>query len=189
MAYIFRGIHLNRAIVLKHYNWIALVIVAAICVSGSRLMAAAPAVANEALVSKPFYHDSLKKVEASYFGEAFLLSVWSQECGPCMKELAILAGLKDEYPKLNLVLISTDSIDNTGDNDTLLAELGHSNTVDSWIYASDQPERLRYSIDKNWFGEMPRSYFYDDQGARRAVSGLLSEATLRSWIVTSLKPK
>jgi len=172
----------------KRYNWFSIGVITVVCAGGSLLNASGLSSA-QTLESKPFYHNSLKKIESSYLGQAFLLSVWSQECAPCIKELTILAELKAEYPDLNLVLISTDSIDNASINDSLLAKLGHSDTVNSWAYASEQAEKLRYSIDSNWYGEMPRSYFYDAKGERLATSGLLSEALLRSWIHNNMTPK
>jgi len=188
MASISRGTHLSRVTVSKPFNWFSIAIVTAVCIAGSLPNAAEPS-SVKTFENKPFYHNSLRKIESSYLGQPFLLSVWSRECAPCIKELATLARLKAEYPALNLVLISTDPIENTSETNSLLTELGHPNTVNSWAYADEQAEKLRYSIDKNWYGEMPRSYFYDSKGKRKATSGLLSEALLRNWIHKSVKPR
>ncbi len=134
------------------------------------------------LKAKPFYHDSLKGIEKSYQGKPFLLSVWSQECAPCMKELKAFGELKAEHPDFNLVLISTDAIEHTSQIVKLLSDFNLTGKADSWIYATDRTEQLRYSIDQNWYGEMPRSYFYDNQGNRQATSGLLSKKILDEWV-------
>ena len=131
---------------------------------------------------KPFYADSLKKIEANYRGQPFLLSIWSVNCPPCQKELALLSKLKKEQPEFNLVLISTDAFEPVESVERFLRSFSLSD-VDSWVYGITEQERLRYSIDKEWYGEMPRSYFYDDQGGRRAISGLLSEDLLRNWVL------
>lgn len=135
----------------------------------------------QALEPKPFDQNSLQTIEKAYDGQPFLLSVWSMECLPCHKELKLLGELANEYPDFNLVLISTDGLEQAEATDAFLSSFQLSN-VDSWIYASEDQDRLRYSIDKNWYGEMPRSYFYDHQGQRQAASGLLSEQILRNWM-------
>ena len=43
-------------------------------------------------------------------------------------------------------------------------------------------ERLRYTIDPDWFGALPRSYFYDERGNRKGVSGLLSKEKIYSGL-------
>lgn len=167
---------------LKHSDYFSAAILLFACVHTAVLNAAEP---------KPFYSESLRQIEQSYKGQPFLLSVWSRECTPCMKELEALGELKSEYPDFNLVLVSTDSgsIDALKEADAFLSEFGLSDTADSWVYASDRPEKLRYSIDKNWYGEMPRSYFYDEQGRRQAASGLLSESLLRAWINENMRTR
>ncbi|MGY8814879.1 MAG: hypothetical protein ACKVHQ_09190 [Gammaproteobacteria bacterium] len=43
-------------------------------------------------------------------------------------------------------------------------------------------ERLRYSIDPDWFGELPRNYFYDANSSRIGFSGKLTEDILLEWL-------
>jgi hypothetical protein len=51
-----------------------------------------------------------------------------------------------------------------------------------WVFADDAPERLRYAIDPEWAGELPRTYLYDRSCGRIAVSGALSPEILRRWL-------
>lgn len=134
---------------------------------------------------KPFFHNSLDELEMTYAGKPFLLSVWSIECGPCFKELDVLSKLKEEYPGFNLILLSADSVGVMGEVEQFLTEYNLSE-VNSWMYGSNRTEQLRYAIDPAWYGEMPRSYFYDKDGKRKAVSGLLSEDVLRRWIASTM---
>ncbi|MFT5164280.1 MAG: hypothetical protein ACI9FJ_002881, partial [Alteromonadaceae bacterium] len=41
----------------------------------------------------------------------------------------------------------------------------------------------RYAIDPSWYGELPRSYFYDAAGGRTAKSGLVNNETLKKWLL------
>ncbi len=134
---------------------------------------------------KLFLHSSLDELEMTYAGEPFLLSVWSIECGPCFKELEVLGKLREEYPAFNLILLSADSADVMEEVEGFLTEFNLSEE-NSWVYGSNRSEQLRYVIDPAWYGEMPRSYFYDKDGKRTSVSGLLSEGVLRRWIASTI---
>lgn len=131
--------------------------------------------------ARPYLQDSLASLEATYEGEPFLLSIWSIECAPCLKELKALGELKAEYPDFNLILLSVDSIEYAEDAEEFLAEFNLSDTH-SWMYGSTATERLRYSVDDTWYGEMPRSYFYDAGGKRQSKSGLLTAEILQAWL-------
>ena len=128
-----------------------------------------------------FTKNSLKQIEASYAGQPFLISVWSLDCTPCFRELQMLGEIKRENPDFNLVLISTDAPERAEEVELFLNkfQLAQAN---SWIYSSTETERLSYSLDSQWYGEMPRTYFYNPQGEREAVSGLLPERVLREWM-------
>lgn len=133
---------------------------------------------------KPFFYNSMDELEATFSGEYFLLSVWSIECAPCLKELKVLSRLKKQYPDFNLVLLSADGPDLVDDAEKFLDDLNLS-SITSWIYGTDRSENLRYAIDPRWYGEMPRSYFYDKEGQRTSTSGLLSEDVLLKWIAST----
>jgi iron complex outermembrane receptor protein len=42
-------------------------------------------------------------------------------------------------------------------------------------------ERLRFSIDPTWHGELPRSYFYAADDSFKAHSGILTEEKLQEF--------
>ena len=77
----------------------------------------------------------------------------------------------------NLVLIATDDIQNQEEAQAGLHGFGLE-AADHWIFADPMPERLRYRIDPNGFGELPRTSLYSADQQRNAYSGVLSEATL-----------
>ncbi|MGK0441742.1 MAG: thiol-disulfide isomerase/thioredoxin [Pseudohongiellaceae bacterium] len=134
---------------------------------------------------KSFFHNSMNELESTFAGEPFLLSVWSIECAPCLKELKVFSKFKKIYPDFNLVLLSADGPDLIDEAGRVLEQFNLVGTS-SWVYGTDRSEQLRYSIDPTWYGEMPRSYFYDRGGQRKSRSGLLSEAALIKWITSTL---
>lgn len=134
----------------------------------------------QAAAMTPFDEGSFVQIEQANKGKPMLVAIWSLDCPPCMKELELLGRLKEKYPGFNLVLISTDGIEATEEAEALLNAFGLP-LGDSWIFASEQIERLRFSIDPQWYGELPRSYLYD-KGERAGHSGLIDQALLQGWL-------
>ncbi len=93
----------------------------------------------------------------------------------------MLARWLKEYPGQNVVLISTDD-SSVADQAWQVIEKYNMEKVDGWIFSDDFAERIRYNIDPNWHGELPRSYFYFADHTLHAHSGILSEQILTRWV-------
>ena len=130
---------------------------------------------------RPFYTDSLKQILADRKGQPFLLVLWSIDCPPCLRELEHLGKLRNQFTKQGLVLISTDGSDNINTAETILTKYGLKDT-ESWVFSGNFPEKLRYHIDNTWYGELPRSYFYNTNHQRTSKSGVLSMEVIQQWI-------
>lgn len=133
----------------------------------------------------PFDSQSLRAIEIEYAGKPFLLAIWSLDCAPCRTELQLLGKLKMSFPGFNLVLISTDHIGDATELTSVLAE-NHLDETDSWVFANDHKEKLHYSIDHEWSGELPRSYFYNADASRKTHSGRLSEKSIIDFLHSSM---
>lgn len=127
---------------------------------------------------------SLKEIEQYYDGQEFLLILWSHDCPPCRQELEYLEIIQKQMVLKNIVLINTDGKDELARVEEILT-LHNLMVLDNWIFANDNIERLRYSIDENWAGELPKSYFYSIAHERRVKSGSLSIELLKRWLVNS----
>ena len=133
----------------------------------------------------PFKTDSYNKLLMDN-GDAFLMVMWSLDCPPCIKELKLLGMLYKNNPDFNLVLVSTDSPSRNVEINDLLKESGLANS-NSWVFSDESSQKLRYSIDPRWYGELPRSYFHNKGGEyRRSVSGLLETVEILTWLKASL---
>lgn len=128
-----------------------------------------------------FQADSLPKIVQARQGKPFLLVLWSLDCSVCMKELDTWSGLLKKQPKLNLVLVSTDAPELAGEAAAVL-EMRGLGAAEAWIFAEGDSPELRYAVDPSWYGELPRSYFYEADGQRRGVSGAIDEAELNAWV-------
>lgn len=125
-----------------------------------------------------FHADSLKSIEAERNGKPFLLILWSLDCAPCYSELEHVKNVRQEGHALDVVLISTDKPDRAGEIEDTLAGFDLSD-LESWVFDDPVPERLRYKVDPEWYGELPRAYFYNESHSRTAYSGAISLRELR----------
>ncbi len=98
-----------------------------------------------------------------------------------MVELGMLKKLARKYPKLDLVLVSTD----TPEEEKLVSatlEKASPEKAEAWLFADSYADRLRFEVDKHWYGELPRTYFFNANDEVTAISGKLDEAELERWI-------
>ena len=114
-------------------------------------------------------------------GEPFLLMLWSTTCAPCRDEFKILSELRHEYDAIPVVLVATDTV---SDHDLIIEmqKFYDVDDVESWVFADNDAKRLRFEIDSEWYGELPRSYFFDSAHVRVGISGGLERATIEDWL-------
>ena len=130
---------------------------------------------------KSFQQDSLSEITNEFENQPFILLLWSIDCPPCLKELANIQRLEQQSAPLDIVYVSTDGIEHSADIAKTLKEF-QLEERNHWVFDGVMPERLRYVIDPNWYGELPRSYFYNRSHKRTAHSGILSSDDLQHWI-------
>jgi len=131
-----------------------------------------------------FSDKSLDKITAAHHGQPFLLVLWSIDCPPCLKELEQIGQLRTQFLPNSLVLISTDNIEYADKVQQVLSRYGLDN-AENWLFSGNFPERLRYQIDPNWYGELPRAYFYDANHNRAGKSGALNADLIHQWIAAA----
>ena len=134
-----------------------------------------------AATPKFFVSGSMAEILASQDASPMIVSFWSIDCPPCYKELLIWRELSERLPQLKLVLVSTDELDVQPEVVEVLQQKGLAQ-LESWQFADAHRQRLRYEIDKSWYGELPRSYFYSPAGQVEAVSGLVEQDKIELWL-------
>jgi thiol-disulfide isomerase/thioredoxin len=142
------------------------------------LLAATTAVAGELRV---FDVGSMRAIEQEHAGAPFIVAVWATDCPPCRRELALLSNFSADHPDVPVVLIATDPPDNAETVARILESFALP-AAEAWHFGDAGAERLRYTIDPDWRGEMPRSYLYDGDGNRLGVSGPISEQLLQKLL-------
>lgn len=132
---------------------------------------------------RSFEPDSLKQIIASQKGKPFVVMVWSLDCDYCEASFGALADAKRKS-RLGVVTIATDRIDDTEATRLIRKKLATSGLdANAWAFGAAPPEQLRYVIDPNWRGEMPRSYWFNAGGKAAAHSGVITMD-----VVTKLLP-
>lgn len=143
------------------------------------LCLALPSVAAQEI--KPFVRGSYQKIISARQGMPFIVNFWSLTCSYCNVELAMLKKLLKKYPRLDLVLVSTDTQE---EEKQVLAALSKFSLgkADAWVFADSYTERLRFEVDRKWQGELPRTYFFGANEEVKAVSGKIEQVDVEQWI-------
>ncbi|CAN0512690.1 unnamed protein product, partial [Scytosiphon promiscuus] len=129
---------------------------------------------------RAFTSESFAEIKAEYAGQELLLGLWSVDCPPCMVEMEFMARVLELNHDIPYVLVSTDSIEQRDYSMEFLEDVGLENQ-ETWMFADSFVERLRFSIDPNWYGELPRSYFFDTEHQMQSHSGIVNEELLLEW--------
>lgn len=145
--------------------------------------------AHAAQQTQPLQRGSYQKIIAAHAGQPFIVALWSISCTHCGADLEIFGRLANKYPAFKLVLISTDAPEQEA---SIVATLNkyylgqtyqkRAGKVESWVFADSYTERLRFEIDPQWYGELPRTYFFDEKGRATGISGVLDEKKIEHWV-------
>lgn len=137
--------------------------------------------AVEAATPRPFVSGTLPQIVSAHADKPFILGLWSRSCSHCREELTMLGRLLADHPEATLVLLSTDSEEESAAVATTLQGYGLG-AAESWVFADPYTERLQYEIDNRWHGELPRTYLYAGDGSRSGHSGRLERSFLLEWL-------
>lgn len=132
-----------------------------------------------------FDRSSLQHIEQRHAGSPFIVVFWASDCAPCLNELELLRTFAEDHPEIPLVLVATDGMQDLAAVEQILEDSSIP-SPETWQFAAESIEKLRYSVDPQWSGEVPRSYLYDGQLNRISVSGRLQDKRLNQWLDTVL---
>ncbi len=139
-------------------------------------------VPNAIAVDMPFNASTVTDLKNQYQGKKWLMILWSVECPPCIKELALLEKLVEQNKDLSIVAINTDGDQSLyADRKDLITQF-NLDSIQTYYFTDGQTEASRFLVDASWFGELPRSYFFNEQGQSRGRSGLLSKKIIKQWL-------
>lgn len=145
------------------------------------LLAANPPVAQAEQELKPFVRGSYRQIISVRADKPFIVAFWSVSCTYCGAELSMFGKLLKKYRGLDLVVVSTDAPSDQQEIEATLNKFALGR-AEAWVFADSHTDRLRYEVDSEWYGELPRTYFFSAKGGVKAASGKLEQAEVESWI-------
>jgi len=145
------------------------------------ILVVALALTAAAHAARPFDASSMAAIERAYAGKPFVLAFWSIHCAPCLEDMADWRALRQRYPTVPVILVNTDSPAEEKRVAQALARYSPGN-VEQWAMADDFAERVRYSVDRTWRGELPRTYFFDRAHKVEISSGRIDPAWTDAWL-------
>lgn len=129
---------------------------------------------------RAFDAGSMQTIKAAHAGSPFVVAFWSIHCAPCIEEMPDWRALRQRYPDVPILLVATDSPTERARVAQMLAKYPPGK-VETWAFADDFSERIRYSVDPGWRGELPRTYLYDSAHAVEVISGRLDRQRVDAW--------
>lgn len=132
---------------------------------------ATPIQAEQAAI-KPFVSGSYKQLLENKTSKPFMLVIWSITCSSCLKDMALLNKMHKAYPKVDMIMLTTDDASETEQIQQVLLK-NDLTGLENWLFADDNPQKLRFEIDPKWYGELPRTYFFNKKHEREGISGVL----------------
>jgi len=133
--------------------------------------------------SVAFNKAQLAALKIQNMGKQWLMLLWSVDCPPCFKELAIIQTLKRHHGDLLVVIINTDANDEIKTERKDIIEKFELKDFTNFHFVDGQGDQSRFFIDPNWYGELPRSYFVERNGEFHGKSGLVNQSLLTQWLV------
>jgi len=122
---------------------------------------------------KSFQKDSYQQILSQYKDQPLVLILWSVTCSSCLSEMPLIQQIHQQNPKLNVVMLSVDGPEFYQEMVQIIKR-EKLTTIEHWGFVEDNSPALRYIVDSGWYGELPRTYFFDKQHHKTGISGVLS---------------
>lgn len=133
-----------------------------------------------------FVSGSYQQILASNANQPFMLVVWSINCSSCLKDMELLSSIHKHRPKLKIIMLAADEPSATEQIEQILAK-NQLSDLENWVYSEENTQKLQYEIDPQWYGELPRTYFFNKAHQRTGVSGVLAKKDYDSMFAKILK--
>ena len=129
----------------------------------------------------PFEINTRNVIEKKYLNQPLIISFWSTDCPYCIDDLKKLGKALSKNKNVKLITVCVDGKESAKKAERIL-NLAHLPEHERYQYAEVDEDKLRYSIDSTWYGELPRTYFYDTAHQVTPLSGKISNSFLDAWL-------
>ena len=128
----------------------------------------------------PFDMNTRKAIEKRYIDQPLIISFWSIDCPYCIDDLKKLGKALSKNTNVKLITVCVDGKESAKKAERILSQ-ANLPKHEQYQYAEVDEDRLRYNIDPAWYGELPRTYFYDEAHQVTPLSGKISNSFLDKW--------
>ena len=128
----------------------------------------------------PFDMNTRKVIEKRYIDQPLIISFWSIDCPYCIDDLKKLGKALSKNTNVKLITVCVDGKESAKKAERILSQ-ANLPKHEQYQYAEVDADRLRYNIDPAWYGELPRTYFYDAAHQVTPLSGKISNSFLDKW--------
>ena len=128
----------------------------------------------------PFDMNTRKVIEKRYIDQPLIISFWSIDCPYCIDDLKKLGKALSKNTNIKLITVCVDGKESAKKAERILSQ-ANLPKHEQYQYAEVDEDRLRYNIDPAWYGELPRTYFYDATHQVTPLSGKISNSFLDKW--------
>jgi len=142
--------------------------------------------ANGQTALKPFISGSYQQLLANNANNPFMLVVWSVNCSSCLKEMALLSDIQKNSPDIKMIMLATDELSANEQIEQILKQ-HQLDGIENWVFADENSQKLRFEIDPKWYGELPRTYFFDSAHQRTGISGVMSKEDYEAMFAKIIK--
>jgi thiol-disulfide isomerase/thioredoxin len=123
-------------------------------------------------------HEKLSR--RRYLDQPLVISFWSIDCPYCIDDLKKLGKALSKNTNVKLITVCVDGKESAKKAERILSQ-ANLPKHEQYQYAEVDEDRLRYNIDPAWYGELPRTYFYDAAHQVTPLSGKISNSFLDKW--------
>ena len=143
-------------------------------------VSSSPGVAGET-APKVFGKGSWQDLIGSRKGQPLIVHFWSLACAPCLTELPEWGKFLAGHPGAPLVLINWPDRPQPADRiSATLAKAGLAG-AENWTLADDFEQKIRFAIDREWMGELPRTQLIARDGSVTTFAGAMDFSKLAAW--------
>jgi len=129
----------------------------------------------------PFEINTRNVIEKKYLNQPLIISFWSIDCPYCIDDLKKLGKALSKNKNVKLITVCVDGKESAKKAERIL-NLAHLPEHERYQYAEVDEDKLRYSIDPTWYGELPRTYFYDTAHQVTPLSGKIPNSFIDAWL-------
>ena len=131
---------------------------------------------------RPFDATSWAKIRQTHIGRPTLVHFWGMTCGPCRTEMPKLGAFVAKHPDIDVVTIDTDAIASTADAAKSFLKGSEMPLGEAWQFAEPFAEKLYFSVDPAWQGEIPMTMLVGRNGSVVQEIGAVDTDRIEQWL-------